>query len=251
MNKKQPIAIITGAGTGIGRAVANGLAEDNYKVLLIGRRKEALQETIKLSPNPQNMVVYSCDITDIGASRAFFAHFGENYDHLSLIFNNAGVFAPAKSPDELEYDHWLNVINTNLNAVFLWSQWAFGQMRHQQPMGGRIINNGSISSETPRPFSAPYTASKHAITGLTKALSLDGRQYDICVSQIDIGNAATPMTEKMAVGVLQADGTTKPEARMDCTAVAEAIRYIAKMPLDTNILRMNIMANKMPFVGRG
>ncbi len=246
------IAIITGAGTGIGRACALSLVKMDYIIYLVGRRKEALLETKELAGHlSQTMRVHPCDLTIDRDVEALFKKVEKEQGRLDLLFNNAGMNTDAIPPDELPIENFKNVINVNLTAVFHCASKAFGMMKKQNPKGGRIINNGSISAETPRPFSAPYTASKHAITGLTKALSLDGRAYDICVGQLDIGNATTNMTDKTNDGILQANGAITKEECMDVQNVADAFCYMASRPLDTNILQLNVMANKMPFVGRG
>ena len=245
------IALITGAGTGIGRASALALEPMGYHCVLNGRNRDNLHQTQQMGSDARNFTVYDGDLALPATVGGLFAMVEEKFGRLDLLFNNAGIFSRAVPPDEFDFNDWLSVININLNAVFHCAQHAFRIMKKQNPKGGRIINNGSVSASTPRPFSAPYTASKHAITGLTKALSLDGRAHDICVCQIDIGNAATEMTEKMASGVLQADGSLKSEARMGVAQVARAVAFLASLPLDTNALRINIMANQMPFVGRG
>jgi NAD(P)-dependent dehydrogenase (short-subunit alcohol dehydrogenase family) len=246
----QKFALVTGAGTGIGRAVALGLAEAGYAVALSGRRREPLEETAAMAGGARTLVV-TADVADPAAVRAMFAQVKEAFGRLDLLFNNAGIGAPPIPLEDLSYEQWRAVVDTNLTGPFLCTQEAFRIMKEQNPRGGRIINNGSISSEAPRPFSAPYTATKHAITGLTKATALDGRAYDIACGQIDVGNAATPMTEAMAKGVLQPDGSSRPEPRMDVRHVAAAVVHMASLPLDANVLFMTVMATKMPFVGRG
>ncbi len=246
------IAVITGAGSGIGRACALSLVREGYKTYLVGRRPENLEETQSLGEDHKdNLVPFACDLTDDKAVESLFQHIEHKDSRLDLLFNNAGSGAKPVPPEDLPMEEWRAVIDVNLTSVFNCCRHAFRLMKRQSPRGGRIINNGSVSAQTPRPFSAPYTASKHAISGLTKSLSLDGRDYDICVGQIDIGNAATQMTEKMTEGVLQASGETAPEARIDPQNVADALVYMSSMPLDTNILTLNVMANRMPFVGRG
>ena len=249
----EKIAIITGAGTGIGRACALQLPALGYRGYLVGRRRDALEETSALAGAEQEhcLIPYPCDLTDEAALETLFQHIQNQHGRLDLLFNNAGISAPALPPDQLSMEQWHAVININVSAVFNCCRHAFRLMKQQTPRGGRIINNGSVSAHVPRPYSAPYTASKHAISGLTKALSLDGRGYDICVGQIDIGNAATDMTEKMASGVLQANGELQPEACMSPQNVADAFAYMVSLPLDTNILSLTVMANRMPFVGRG
>ncbi|EHK71914.1 Short-chain dehydrogenase/reductase SDR [Pseudomonas psychrotolerans L19] len=252
MTNVRPIALVTGASQGIGRAVALGLLADGFRVVLAARRAEPL-EALAEEARQQNgeALAVPCDVTDAASVEALFARIRDTYGRLDLLFNNAGVGAPAVPIDELELDAWHRAVNTNLTGVFLCSRAAFALMRAQSPRGGRIINNGSISAHTPRPFSAPYTATKHAVAGLTKALALDGRAFDIACGQIDIGNAATEMTERMANGVLQADGSTAVEPRMDVRHVADAVRYMASLPLDANVQTLTVMATKMPYVGRG
>ena len=252
MTTVRPIALVTGASQGIGRAVALGLLQDGFRVVLAARRAEPLEALAEEARQQGGeALAVPCDVTDAASVEALFARIRETYDRLDLLFNNAGVGAPAVPVDELELDAWHRAVNTNLTGVFLCSRAAFAMMRAQSPRGGRIINNGSISAHTPRPFSAPYTATKHAVAGLTKALALDGRAFDIACGQIDIGNAATEMTERMANGVLQADGSTAVEPRMDVRHVADAVRYMASLPLDANVQTLTVMATKMPFVGRG
>jgi NAD(P)-dependent dehydrogenase (short-subunit alcohol dehydrogenase family) len=248
----EKIAVITGAGSGIGQACALSLAAAGYKVYLVGRRLDKLDETQSLGKGHKNLLIpHVCDLTDDEAVAALFQHIDNKHSRLDLLFNNAGSGAKPVSPEDLPMEEWRSVIDINLTSVFNCCRHAFRLMKKQSPQGGRIINNGSVSAYAPRPYSAPYTASKHAILGLTKSLSLDGRAYNICVGQLDIGNAATQMTEKMSEGVLQANGDMAPEARIDLQNVADALVYMASMPLDTNILTMNVMANQMPFVGRG
>jgi NAD(P)-dependent dehydrogenase (short-subunit alcohol dehydrogenase family) len=247
---KSKIAIVTGAGTGVGRAASLALMNAGFTVALAGRRREMLEETQKLGPAGGSLVV-PADMTDAGSIAALFAKVKDTYGRLDLLFNNAGMGTPAMPFEELTLAQWQAVVSTNLTASFLCTQHAFRIMKDQTPRGGRIINNGSISAHAPRPFSAPYTSTKHAITGLTKATNLDGRAYDIAVGQIDIGNAATPMTDRMVDGVLQPDGRKMPEPRMDSKAVGDAVAYMANLPLDANVLFMTVMASKMPFVGRG
>jgi NAD(P)-dependent dehydrogenase (short-subunit alcohol dehydrogenase family) len=245
------IAIVTGAGTGVGRAAALALMRVGFTVVLAGRRMEKLKETEKLGESIGKSLCVSADMTDPGSIAALFAKVMESYGRLDLLFNNAGMGAPPVPFEDLSLAQWQAVVATNLTGPFLCTQHAFRIMKDQTPRGGRIINNGSISAHAPRPFSAPYTSTKHAITGLTKASNLDGRAYDIAVGQIDIGNAATPMTERMVDGILQPDGRKIPEPRMDAEAVGNAIAYMATLPLDANVLFMTVMASKMPFVGRG
>ena len=248
----RKIALVTGAGSGIGRAVALGLLNDGWAVVLAGRRAEPLQAlAAEAEARGQVAVAVSTDVTEPDSVQALFDTIERSFGRLDLLFNNAGVNAPAVPMDELPLDKWFSVLNTNVTGVFLCARAAFGLMRRQSPQGGRIINNGSISAHTPRPFTAPYTASKHAVTGLTKALALDGRAFNIVASQIDIGNALTELSERMTRGVLQANGTVAPEPMMDANHVADAVRHIAAMPLSANVLNMTVMASAMPFVGRG
>jgi NAD(P)-dependent dehydrogenase (short-subunit alcohol dehydrogenase family) len=246
------VAIVTGAGTGVGRAVALALLEDGYAVALAGRRKALLDETVRASGTPASRkLAVPTDVADPASVRSLFEQTQKQFGRLDLLFNNAGLNAPGIPLEDLTYEQWTSVVNVNLTGAFLCTQEAFRLMKSQTPRGGRIINNGSISAHAPRPNSAPYTATKHAITGLTKSTSLDGRKYDIACGQIDIGNAITPMTERMAQGVAQADGSVRPEPRIDPKYVADAVVYMARLPLDTNVLFLTVMATKMPFVGRG
>ena len=247
------IAIVTGAGTGVGRAASLALMGAGFTVVLAGRRLELLQETQKLGAGIGESLPVSADMADPASIAALFDTTVKKYGRLDLLFNNAGMGAPPVPFEDLGLAQWQAVVDTNLTAPFLCTQHAFRIMKDQTPRGGRIINNGSISAHAPRPLSAAYTATKHAITGLTKASNLDGRAYDIAVGQIDIGNAATPMTDRMVdgPGVLQPDGSSKQEPRMDSKAVGDAIAYMAGLPLDANVLTITVMASKMPFVGRG
>jgi NAD(P)-dependent dehydrogenase (short-subunit alcohol dehydrogenase family) len=247
------IAIVTGAGTGVGRAASLALMKGGFTVVLAGRRLEMLQETQSLGAGIGESLPVTADMADPASIAALFATTRETFGRLDLLFNNAGMGAPPLPFEDLTLAQWQAVVDTNLTAPFLCTQHAFRIMKDQTPRGGRIINNGSISAHAPRPFSAAYTSTKHAITGLTKASNLDGRAYDIAVGQIDIGNAATPMTDRMVngPGVLQPDGSSKQEPRMDATAVGDAVAYMAALPLDANVLFMTVMATKMPFVGRG
>jgi NAD(P)-dependent dehydrogenase (short-subunit alcohol dehydrogenase family) len=246
------VALVTGAGTGVGRAAALALLTDGYRVVLAGRRAEPLQQVIAESgAEAARALAVPTDVTDPDAVAALFDRTVQAFGRLDLLFNNAGVGAPPVELEDLTLAQWQAAVNTNLTGPFLCTQHAFRIMKRQTPRGGRIINNGSISAHAPRPNSAPYTATKHAITGLTRSTSLDGRKYDIACGQLDIGNAATPMTSRMTDGVPQADGSVRPEPRMDVEHVGSAIRYMASLPLDANVQFMTIMATKMPYVGRG
>jgi len=248
----EKIAVVTGGGTGVGKATAMALAKAGYTVVIVGRRLEPLQETAReIEAAGGKAKGVSADVGDPKAVTALFAGIEKDYGRLDVLFNNAGMGTPAMPMEDLTYEQWSAVVAVNLTGPFLCTQQAMRIMKKQKPHGGRIINNGSISAHTPRPFSAPYTSTKHAITGLTKATALDGRDFDITCSQVDIGNAATPMTARMAGGVPQADGTMKPEPTMAAENVANAVVYMASLPLDANVLTMTVMANKMPFVGRG
>ena len=242
----KKIALVTGAGSGIGRTVAQAMLAAGYEVAIAGRRRDALEETSQGA-----MLVVPTDVSDPTSVTALFAAIHERFGRLDVLFNNAGMGAPAIAMDELTFEQWQSVVGVNLTGSFLCAQGAMRMMKAQQPRGGRIINNGSISAQTPRPNSAPYTATKHAITGLTKSIALDGRPFDIACGQIDIGNAASEMTQRMTVGVMQANGTMAPEARMDLAHVANAVLYMASLPLDANVLTMTVMATQMPLVGRG
>lgn len=246
------VALITGAGSGVGRAVAIRFIKDGYKVGLMGRRADALAETISLAGgSAANAVALAADVTDPVQVNAAFDKLVAAFGRIDVVFNNAGIGAPPVQWDELPVEQWKAVVDTNLSGVFYCMQAAFRVMKRQSPKGGRIINNGSVSSYTPRPFSAAYTATKHAVLGLTKTGALDGREHDIAVGQIDIGNALTDMARKMTTGVLQANGTTAIEAVMDVEHVANAVAHMASLPPEANVLTMNVMATKMPFVGRG
>ena len=249
-DNKNRIAVVTGAGTGVGRAASLALMNAGFTVVLTGRRLDKLEETQKLGGSGKSLPV-PADMTDPGSIAALFAKVMEVYGRLDVLFNNAGMGAPPVPFEDLSLAQWQAVVSTNLTAPFLCTQHAFRIMKDQTPRGGRIINNGSISAHAPRPFSAAYTSTKHAISGLTRASNLDGRAYDIAVGQIDIGNAATPMTDRRVEGVLQPDGRKVPEPRMDSKAVGDAVAYMASLPLDANVLFMTVMATKMPFVGRG
>jgi NAD(P)-dependent dehydrogenase (short-subunit alcohol dehydrogenase family) len=254
MAQSQKVALVTGAGTGIGKAVALALMQDGYDVVLAGRRQDKLEETANegKSTGAKSLVVPT-DVSDAASIKALFAKTKATFGRLDVLFNNAGIGAPAVPLEELPLETWRKVVDTNLTGMFLCTQEAIKIMKDQSPRGGRIINNGSISAHTPRPRSAAYTATKHAVSGLTKSTSLDCRAYDITCSQIDIGNAATPLTERMVQGqgVMQADGRMAIEPRMDADDVGKAVVYIANLPLHTNVLFMTVMANLMPFVGRG
>jgi NAD(P)-dependent dehydrogenase (short-subunit alcohol dehydrogenase family) len=246
------IAVVTGAGSGIGRASSVALAKAGWTVVLAGRRREALEATAaKAKEAGGSSLVVATDVSDPASVEALFATAKNQFGRVDLLFNNAGTNAPGVPLEELTYAQWNAVVAVNLTGAFLCAQAAFRVMKDQQPRGGRIINNGSISAHAPRPNSAPYTATKHAITGLTKSLSLDGRKYDIACGQIDIGNAATEMAARMAQGVPQANGTIAVEPLMDVEHVAEAIVFMAHLPLESNVQFLTIMATKMPFVGRG
>ena len=245
-------AIVTGAGSGIGRACALGLLAEGWQVALVGRRAEALQETAALAGEAgARSLPLPCNVADPAAVAAAFDTVAQRFGRLDLLFNNAGGGLAAKTPDLVTPEEWLQVVNVNLNGAFYCLSNAFRLMKAQQPMGGRIINNGSISAYAPRPGSIAYTATKHAVSGLTKTAALDGRPYDIAVGQIDIGNAATELSDRIANGILQADGSLKPEPRMDVSHAANAVVQMANLPLDANVMFMTIMATKMPFVGRG
>ena len=252
MASSDRIAIVTGAGTGIGKAVALALLQDGYSVVLAGRRKELLEAAaVEGKSSGSRTLVVPTDVSDPLSVRALFARTKETFGRLDLLFNNAGTGAPPLPLEDLTYEQWKSVVDINLTGVFLCTQEAFKLMKSQQPRGGRIINNGSISAHAPRPNSAPYTATKHAITGLTKSTSLDGRKYDIACGQIDIGNAATPMTERMKKGVPQPNGSVAVEPTMDVQNVARAVVLMASLPPDANVQFLTVMATKMPFVGRG
>jgi len=252
MAEFEKVAVVTGAGSGIGRAVALALLGDGYAVALAGRREDPLRETAAAAGDaaPRALAVPT-DISDPASVRALFDKTTAAFGRLDLLFNNAGIGAWATPLEDLPYEDWKVAVDINLSGAFLCTQEAFRLMKAQDPQGGRIINNGSISADRPRPNSAPYTATKHAITGLTKSTSLDGRKYDIACGQIDIGNAATEMTAGMAEGATQADGSKAVEPRMDAAHVASAVLYMASLPLDVNVQFMTIMATKMPYIGRG
>jgi NAD(P)-dependent dehydrogenase (short-subunit alcohol dehydrogenase family) len=251
MTSPTKVAVVTGAGSGIGKAVALAFLEAGYRVALAGRRREALERTAEGSGAGDRALVVPTDVTEPEAVRALFAAVREAFGRVDVLFNNAGTNAPGVPLEELSFQQWRQVVDVNLTGTFLCTQAAFQLMKSQEPRGGRIINNGSISAHAPRPHSAPYTATKHAITGLTKCTSLDGRKYDIACGQIDIGNALTELTSRMTRGVPQADGSVQVEPVMDVRHVASAVVQMASLPLDVNVQFLTIMATKMPFVGRG
>jgi NAD(P)-dependent dehydrogenase (short-subunit alcohol dehydrogenase family) len=252
MSEANRVAVVTGAGSGIGRAVAIALFDAGFDVVLAGRRQALLDQTAGACTSRSGRVVaVAADVSDDASVQRLFDTAQQKFGRIDVLFNNAGTSAPAVPIDDLSVAQWRAVVDVNLTGSFLCARAAFRMMKTQRPMGGRIINNGSISAAVPRPFSVPYTATKHAITGLTKSLSLDGRTFDIACSQIDIGNAETDMTVPMAEGAFQADGSVKPEPRMSVAHVAEAVIYIANLPLSANVQFMTLMATKMPFIGRG
>jgi NAD(P)-dependent dehydrogenase (short-subunit alcohol dehydrogenase family) len=252
MDSPRKVAIVTGAGTGIGKQAALALLREGYSVVLAGRRRELLESTAAEGESlGERMLVVPADIGDPASVKALFAQAFDSFGRLDLLFNNAGVGAPGIPLEDLTYEQWKSVVDINLTGAFLCTQEAFRIMKRQDPRGGRIINNGSISAHAPRPNSAPYTATKHGMTGLTKATSLDGRKYDIACSQIDIGNAATQMTARMKRGVPQANGSLEVEPTFGAEQVARAVVYMASLPLEANVLFITVMATKMPFVGRG
>jgi len=246
------VALITGAGTGIGKATAKALLGAGYRVVLSGRNTDKLEKAIQeIGGISDNCLAVACDVGKPESVKAMFAKLKAKFHRIDVLFNNAGTFTTATLAEDIKYEDWISVVDTNLTGSFLCAQEAIRMMKEQSPKGGRIINNGSISAHAPRPLSLPYTATKHAITGLTKSIALDYRNDNIACSQIDIGNAATEMTQKMANGILQADGTTKVEPRMNADHVAQAVLQIAQLPLESNVLFMTIMATNMPYVGRG
>ena len=252
MASAEKVAVVTGAGSGVGRSVALALMAEGYAVVLAGRRKEALEATAGQAKGASGRaLVVPTDVSDPAAVKALFAKAKESFGRLDLLFNNAGTGAPPVPLEDLTFEQWKKVVDINLTGSFLCTQEAIKLMKSQTPRGGRIINNGSISAHVPRPNSAPYTSTKHAITGLTRSTSLDGRKYDIACGQIDIGNAATEMTERMKDGVPQPNGTIAVEPRMDPKHVASAVVYMASLPLDANVQFLTVMATKMPFIGRG
>ena len=247
----QKVALVTGAGSGIGKAVALGLLADGYAVVLAGRRGDLVNQAARESAASANALAVPADVTDPASVGRLFAAARDRFGRVDVLFNNAGISAPGVLLEDLTFEQWRAVVDVNLTGAFLCTQHAFRVMKAQQPRGGRIINNGSISAHVPRPNSAPYTATKHAITGLTKSTSLDGRKYDIACSQIDIGNARTEMTAKYATGALQANGETAVEPLLGIEHVVRAVLYIASLPLDANVQFLTVMATKMPFIGRG
>jgi NAD(P)-dependent dehydrogenase (short-subunit alcohol dehydrogenase family) len=251
MSQSIKVAIVTGASSGVGEASALALAREGYAVVLAGRRKELLESVAKKAGPGARTLAVPTDVSDPAAIRSLFARTKETFGRLDVLFNNAGIGAPGVPLEDLTFEQWKAVVDTNLTGSFVCTQEAFKIMKNQDPRGGRIINNGSISAHTPRPNSSPYTSTKHAITGLTKATALDGRKYDIACGQIDIGNAETPMTARMKKGVPQPHGSVEIEPTMDVDNVARAVVYMASLPLDANVLFMTVMATKMPFVGRG
>ena len=251
MSTGSKVALVTGAGSGIGKAVALALLKEGYSVVLAGRRPDPLNQAIDEAGSAANALAHTADVSDPESVCALFARAKERFGRLDILFNNAGINVPGVPLEDLSVAQWRSVVDTNLTGAFLCTQQAFALMKAQSPRGGRIINNGSISAYTPRPDSIAYTATKHAVTGLTKSTSLDGRKYDIACSQIDIGNAATEMTTRMAKGVLQANGDVVVEPLLDLAHVAGAVVYMAGLPLDANVQFMTVMATKMPFIGRG
>ena len=251
MSEPKKIAIVTGAGSGIGRASAATLRNNGFSVALAGRRVEALEETLSLAQTDADGAAIATDVTNPDSVGELFAETVERFGRVDVVFNNAGISAPGDLLEDVDYEAWKRVVDVNLTGPFLCTQAAFRVMKNQQPMGGRIINNGSISAAAPRPNSASYTATKHAITGLTKSTSLDGRKYNIACGQIDIGNAGTDMTSKMSAGVPQADGSVASEPTIDVQHIANAVLNMASLPLDANVQFMTIMATKMPLIGRG
>jgi NAD(P)-dependent dehydrogenase (short-subunit alcohol dehydrogenase family) len=251
MSDQGRVAIVTGAGSGIGRAVTHALLRNEWRVALVGRRAEALRETLATAPEPHIALVAAGDVTHDANVRSLFARVLDEWGRVDLLFNNAGLFGPTAAIDELDPADWRRVVDTNLTGSFLCAREAFAAMKNQRPQGGRIINNGSVSAQVPRPNAAAYTASKHGVTGLTKALSLEGRQFGIACGQIDVGNAATELTAGISRGALQPDGSRVPEPMMDVRHAAEAVLHMAELPLDTNVQFTTIMATNMPLVGRG
>ena len=252
MGARDKVAVVTGAGQGIGKAVAHALLDEGYAVVFAGRRRETLESAVAEAGAVADAArAVPADVGRPDSVAALFAEAKAAFGRLDLLFNNAGISAPAVPLEDLRLDKWRAVVDTNLTGVFLCTQEAFRMMKAQRPMGGRIINNGSVSSHVPRPNSAPYTATKHAVTGLTRSTALDGRKYDIACGQIDVGNAATEMTQRMSQGVAQADGSIASEATMAVENVARAVVYMASLPLDANVQFMTVLATRMPFIGRG
>ena len=251
MGSHRKVAVVTGAGTGIGKAAALALLKEGYRVVLVGRRAELLEKTAAESGAGPRALAVPADVSNPESVRMLFQKAKEAFGRVDLLFNNAGVNAPGILFEDLTYEQWKSVVDTNLTGMFLCAQEAFRMMKNQAPRGGRIINNGSLSAHAPRPDSAPYTATKHGVTGLTKSISLDGRKYDIACGQIDIGNALTELSARMATGVKQANGEREPEPMIDVQHVADAIVHMASLPIDVNVQFMTIMATKMPFIGRG
>jgi NAD(P)-dependent dehydrogenase (short-subunit alcohol dehydrogenase family) len=251
MGSHPKVAVVTGAGTGIGKAAALALLKEGYRVVLVGRRAELLDKTAAEAGVGPRALAVPTDVSNPESVRMLFQKTKEAFGRVDLLFNNAGVNAPGIPFEDLTYEQWKSVVDTNLTGMFLCAQEAFRMMKSQEPRGGRIINNGSISAHAPRPDSAPYTATKHGVTGLTKSISLDGRKYDIACGQIDIGNALTELSARMASGVKQANGEREPEPMIDVQHVGDAIVHMASLPIDVNIQFMTIMATKMPFIGRG
>lgn len=245
------VAVVTGAGSGVGRHCALAFASDGYRVALLGRRREPLEETASLARTAETCLVIPTDVTDEEAVAAAFSRVDECFGRIDVLFNNAGGNVGAKPVDDLSLGEWQRVLDVNVTGMFLCTREAVRRLKRQRPRGGRVINNGSVSAQTPRPNSAPYTTTKHAVTGFTKSVALEGRRFDICCGQIDIGNALTPMTERMGEGVLQANYSMAPEPTIDADHVAQAVLYMANLPLDANVLRMTVMATQMPLVGRG
>ncbi|MEQ1946941.1 MAG: SDR family oxidoreductase [Bryobacteraceae bacterium] len=250
-NGNGQIVLVTGASSGIGRAVALGMHAAGYNVAICGRREPELQRTAEMSDGDTPMLCIPADVSQPDSVRAMFARIKETFGRIDVLFNNAGRSAPPIPMEDLTFEQWNSVVGANLTGAFLCAQEAIRMMKAQDPKGGRIINNGSIAAYTPRPFSAPYTATKHGVLGLTKAISLDGRAHNIACGQIDIGNAATPMTERMAAGIIQPNGTTVPEDRVDLKHIVDAVLYMASLPLEANVQYLTVMATKMPYVGRG
>jgi NADP-dependent 3-hydroxy acid dehydrogenase YdfG len=251
MATQDKVAVITGAGSGIGRATALAFVKDGWQVAFVGRRAQLLDEAVGACADPKRAIAVPTDVGDPHAVQALFARVKEAFGRLDAVFNNAGQNAPGVAFDELPYERWKSVVDTNLTGVFLCAQAAFRMMKEQTPRGGRIINNGSISAHVPRPDSAPYTATKHGVSGLTRTIALDGRRYDIACCQIDVGNAMTELAARMSKGVKQADGTIKVEPMISVEDVARAVLYMANQPLDVNVYHMMIMATNMPYAGRG